>query len=98
MQVILFLGPRKFKALPPLTRISMVHANNRCHRRCIEPHFGVLWSRTVAEHITCSLMLLGFVPMHSNSQRFVSVASWATAFTAITRVQIHPVTQTKQYS
>lgn len=41
----------------------------------IERHFGVLWLRTVAEQITCSLMLLEFVPMHSSSQRFVSVAS-----------------------
>ena len=32
-------------------------------------------SRKVAEHLSCSLVLLGFIPMHSDSQRFVSIAS-----------------------
>jgi hypothetical protein len=45
-------------------------------------------SRTVAEHLSCSLMLLGFLPMHSGSQQCVNVASCQVTFTAITRVQI----------
>jgi hypothetical protein len=36
--------------------------------------------RTFAEHLSCSLKLLGFFPMHSDSQQCL--------FTAITRVQI----------
>jgi hypothetical protein len=44
--------------------------------------------RTLAEHISCSLLLLEFIPMHSDSQQFVNVAFWSRAFTAITRVQI----------
>jgi hypothetical protein len=39
--------------------------------------------RTLAEHLSCSLMLLRFVPMRSGSQQCPNVA-----FTAITRVQI----------
>ena len=50
---------------------------------------------TIAEQLACSLMLLGFVPMHSDSQRFVSIPIWATAFTAITRVQIPSGTPNK---
>jgi hypothetical protein len=52
--------------------------------------------RTPAEFLSCWLQLLEFLPVHSDSLRFVSVASWATAFTAITRVQIPSETQTKQ--
>ena len=44
--------------------------------------------RTVAEHLTCSLMLLRFVPMRSGSQQCVKVAQSYRPFTAITRVQI----------
>ena len=32
-------------------------------------------SRTFAEHLSCSLKLLGFVPMHSDSQQCLNVAS-----------------------
>jgi hypothetical protein len=32
------------------------------------------WSGTSAEQLSCSLRLLGFVPMHSDSQRFVRAA------------------------
>jgi hypothetical protein len=38
---------------------------------------GVPLSRTVAEHLTCSLMLLEFVPMRSGSQQCLNVASWS---------------------
>ena len=44
--------------------------------------------RTSAEQLSCSLRLLGFFPMHSDSQPFVRVAIWGETFTAITRVQI----------
>jgi hypothetical protein len=42
----------------------------------------------VEEHITCSLMLLRFVPMRSGSQQCVNVVQGSRPFTAITRVQI----------
>ena len=45
-------------------------------------------SWTLAEQLSCSFMLLGFVPMHSDSQQFVRVAVWAETFTAVTRVRI----------
>jgi hypothetical protein len=32
-------------------------------------------SRTFAEQLSCSLKLLGFVPMHSDSQQCLNVAS-----------------------
>jgi hypothetical protein len=35
--------------------------------------------RTLAEHISCSLLLLEFIPMHSDSQQFVNVAFWSRA-------------------
>jgi hypothetical protein len=38
-------------------------------------HGPVPGSRTVAEHLSCLLMLLGFLPMHSGSQQCVNVAS-----------------------
>jgi hypothetical protein len=44
--------------------------------------------RTFVEQKSCSLRLLEFVPMHSDSQQFVRVAIWGETFTAITRVQI----------
>jgi hypothetical protein len=44
--------------------------------------YGVLRLRTFAEQLSCSLKLLGFVPMHSDSQQFVRVASWFETFTA----------------
>jgi hypothetical protein len=40
--------------------------------------------RTPAEFLSCWLQLLEFLPVHSDSQRFVSIASWATAFTPTT--------------
>ncbi|MGA2890688.1 MAG: hypothetical protein ABSE51_21865, partial [Terracidiphilus sp.] len=40
--------------------------------------------RTSAEQKSCSLRLLGFFPMHSDSQPFVRVAIWGETFTAIT--------------
>jgi hypothetical protein len=43
--------------------------------------YGVLRLRTFAEQLSCSLKLLGFVPMHSDSQQFVRVASWFETFT-----------------
>jgi hypothetical protein len=51
--------------------------------------------RTSAEQLSCSLRLLGFVPMHSDSQPFVRVAIWGETFTAITRVQIPSGTPTE---
>jgi hypothetical protein len=42
--------------------------------------------RTSAEQKSCSLRLLGFFPMHSDSQPFVKVAIWGETFTAITQV------------
>jgi hypothetical protein len=44
--------------------------------------------RTAAEHLSCSLWLLGFFPMHSDSQQCLNVVSCYCSFTAITRVQI----------
>jgi hypothetical protein len=49
--------------------------------------YGVLRLRTLAEQLSRSFMLLGFVPMHSDSQQFVRVASWFETFTAVTRVE-----------
>ena len=40
------------------------------------------------EHLTCSLMLLRFLPMSSGSQQCLNVAQRWRPFTAITRVQI----------
>jgi hypothetical protein len=57
--------------------------------------YGVLRLRTFAEQLSCSLKLLGFVPMHSDSQQFVRVASWFETFTAVTRVRIPSGTPTK---
>jgi hypothetical protein len=36
----------------------------------------VLRLRTSAEHLSCSLLLLGFIPMHSDSQQCLDVASY----------------------
>ena len=36
---------------------------------------GVSSSRTIAERLSCSFLLLGFSPMHSDSQQCVIVAS-----------------------
>ena len=38
-------------------------------------------SRTIAEHLNCSLMLLGFLPMHSGSQQCFNVATYQVTFT-----------------
>src|SRR2546430_1376377 len=43
-----------------------------------------------AEQLTCSMQLLGLVPMHSDSQQFVRFARWFETFTAITRVESVP--------
>ncbi len=50
--------------------------------------------RTVAEHLSRSLMLLRFVPMRSGSQECRNVVS-RRPFTAATRVQIPPGTPNK---
>jgi hypothetical protein len=80
ISIVIVHGPT-FQSLPTALS-SRMEANDRvaCDTRfrCI----------LIAEHLARLLMLLGFVPMHSDSQRFVSIASWATSFTAITRVQI----------
>ena len=47
---------------------------------------GFQMLRTSVEQISCSLRLLGFFPMHSDSQPFVKVAIWGETFTAITQV------------
>jgi hypothetical protein len=44
--------------------------------------------RTVAEHLSCSLMLLRFLPMRSGSQQCVDVVQRVPTFTAVTRVRI----------
>jgi len=33
-------------------------------------------SRTLAEQLSCSMLLLGLLPMHSDSQQFARVAGW----------------------
>ena len=55
-----------------------------------EHQFEKSGPRTVAEHFTCSLMLLDFVTMRSGSQQCVNVAQWERPFTALTRVRIPP--------
>ena len=63
----------------------MVLAQSALH---LSAQLTVRLSRTSAEQLTCSTHLLGFVPMHSDSQQFVRVASWFETFTAVTRVRI----------
>jgi hypothetical protein len=61
----------------------MVLAQFALHR------FAQLTVRLVAD-VTCSMQLLGLVPMHSDSQQFVRVADWFETFTAVTRVRTLP--------
>ena len=58
---------------------------------CITLHAAGCYSRewiqtlrTSAEQLSCSWRLLGFVPMHSDSQQFVRVAIWVETFTSVT--------------
>jgi hypothetical protein len=37
------------------------------------------------EQLTCSMQLLGLVPMHSDSQQFVGAAGWFETLTEVTR-------------
>jgi hypothetical protein len=56
-----------------------------CNRLCWSPELaaqnrirsilGLRLLRTIVEHVTCSLWLLGFFPMHSDSQQCLNVAS-----------------------
>jgi hypothetical protein len=48
------------------------------------------------KHLSCSLMLLRFLPMRSGSQQFVNVVQRVPTFTAITRVQIPSGTPNKE--
>jgi hypothetical protein len=52
-------------------RIEPVHGRMASAR--LVDHCEV--SRTFAEHLSCLLKLLGFVPMHSDSQQCLNVAS-----------------------
>ena len=44
-------------------------------------------SRTFAEQLSCSLKLLGFVPMHSDSQQCLNVAKHSPSLTIMTYAQ-----------
>jgi hypothetical protein len=72
MDSILVLGAGELglQVLPGPARIAPQHAPSAC-KTCV---ISRTTSRALAEHLSCSLRLLGFVPMHSDSQHCLNVA------------------------